>query len=507
MYENNYKALNLITTALGRNVYDRFSYLETVHDVWLKLCNTYDDSSEIKSSHKDTYNRQYQTFSQKPGKSLDDCFARFETIVSNLRSYGPLTYFDNEHANQLFYALDDHVWGMKITILEESADFATLDTEKLFSKLKSHELSRKGRPNHDASLTSKGLITSAHVGGHDANPTNTTISSDLKFVLSSLVAASDEQCKSIPDDEITLLARKFHVLHKFHKERRRSSRGYFKCGDTTHIITDCPKRKKLDSSSNKYDYTKHNDYGKGNDKKKYRFMDKKKKKKFQKMMSRACATLNDLDFFSDDSSNSEEDEKVKRKPGNFTGLCLMGKSSRHIFDSDSDVSDDLSPDGLSLRVLELENALCNQDKLLCKVFHENKKLNLELESVFSKIASLRSTHVDMSAKPCDKCTIIMVNYADLWFIHSHVASLLDGARLELRGLKACSTLLGACTTCPLLRSDLEASTIEIKDLKHKLDQSSRYTILSPPCEACASLKGKLSMLPKRTSSFSIRLPI
>jgi hypothetical protein len=52
---------------------------------------------------------------------------------------------------------------MKITALEESANFATLDTEKLFSKLKSHELSRKGRPNHDASLSSKALITSAHV--------------------------------------------------------------------------------------------------------------------------------------------------------------------------------------------------------------------------------------------------------------------------------------------------------------------------------------------------------
>jgi hypothetical protein len=32
--------------------------------------------------------------------------------------------------------------GMKISALEESADFATIDTEKLFSKLKSHELSR-----------------------------------------------------------------------------------------------------------------------------------------------------------------------------------------------------------------------------------------------------------------------------------------------------------------------------------------------------------------------------
>jgi hypothetical protein len=141
-----------------------------------------------------------------------------------------------------------------------------------------------------------------------------------------LSAASDEQYESIPDDEIALLAKKFCTLHKFLKERKRSHRGCFNCGDTTHFITDCLKRKNLDSS-NKYDYTKRNDYIKGDDKKKYRFKDKKTKKKFNKMMSRACAALNDLDFTSDDSSSSEEDEKVKRKSSDFTGLCLMGKSS------------------------------------------------------------------------------------------------------------------------------------------------------------------------------------
>jgi hypothetical protein len=61
-YENNYKALNFITTALGRNVYDRVAHLETAYDVGLKLCNTYEGSSEIKSSRRDTYNRQYQIF-------------------------------------------------------------------------------------------------------------------------------------------------------------------------------------------------------------------------------------------------------------------------------------------------------------------------------------------------------------------------------------------------------------------------------------------------------------
>jgi hypothetical protein len=347
MYENNYNDLNLITTILCRNVYDRVTHLEMAHDVWLKLCNTYEGSSEIKSSRRDTYNRQYQTFFQKPREFIDDCFAHFESIVSSLRSYGPLAYSDNERAKQLLYALDDSIWGMKITALEESADFATLDTEKLFSKLKSYELSSKGRHNHDASFSSKVLITGAHVGGHVANPTNTTDLSDLEFALSSLCAASDEQYESIPNDEIALLVRKFRALHRFRKERRRSPRGCFECGNTTHFIADCPNRKKFDSS-NKYNYNnRNNSSDKGEGKKKYHFRDKKKKK-FQKMMSRACVALSDLDFSSDDSSNSEEDERPKHKTGDFTGLCLMGKSSQHISDFDFDVSDDSSPEGLSL---------------------------------------------------------------------------------------------------------------------------------------------------------------
>jgi hypothetical protein len=99
------------------------------------------------------------------------------------------------------------------------------------------------------------------------------------------------------------------------------------------------------------------------------------------------------------------------------------------------------------------------------VFRENKKLNLELENSFSEIVSIRSVHDDMSVKPRDNYNMIMVNYVDLWLVHSQVASQLKGAKLELKELKARSLLLGACTSCPLLRSDLEDFFIEIKDLK------------------------------------------
>jgi hypothetical protein len=124
-------------------------------------------------------------------------------------------------------------------------------------------------------------------------------------------------------------------------------------------------------------------------------------------------------------------------------------------------------------------------------FCENKNLNLKLENSFAKIASLRSMHDDMSVKPCENYKMIMVNYADLWIVHTQVTSQLKGAKLELRDLKSCSLLLGPCTSCPMLRSDLEACAVEIKELKHKLDHSSHYSILSPLCEMCDSLKGKL----------------
>jgi hypothetical protein len=262
---------------------------------------------------------------------------------------------------------------MKITALEESTDFAILDTEKLFSKVKYHELSHKGHPNHDASFSSKALITGARIGGHVANPTNTTNSSTLEFALSSLAAAFDEQYESIPDNEIALLVRKFCALHRFRKEMKRSPRGCFECGNTTHFIVDCPKRKKLDSSSNKYNNNnnKNDSSDKGKGKKEFRFGDKKKKK-FQKMMSRACVALSDIDFSSDDSSSSEEDEKPKRKIGDFTGLCFVGKFSRHISDFDFDVSDDSSPDSLSLRVIELENAFAIKTSCFPRFFMKTK---------------------------------------------------------------------------------------------------------------------------------------
>jgi hypothetical protein len=68
-------------------------------------------------------------------------------------------------------------------------------------------------------------------------------------------------------------------LHKFYKERRKSPRGCFECGDTTDFIVDCPKRKKLNSFNKYNNNNNQNDFSNNDDdKKKYHFRDNNKKK-------------------------------------------------------------------------------------------------------------------------------------------------------------------------------------------------------------------------------------
>jgi hypothetical protein len=64
-------------------------------------------------------------------------------------------------------------------------------------------------------------------------------------------------------------------------------------------------------------------------------------------------------------------------------------------------------------------------------------------------------------------------------VHSQVVSQLKGAKLKLKELEARSLLSGTCTSCPMLKYDLEGYSIEIKELKQRLDHSSRYKFFHP----------------------------
>jgi hypothetical protein len=108
-------------------------------------------------------------------------------------------------------------------------------------------------------------------------------------------------------------------------------------------------------------------------------------------------------------------------------------------------------------------------------------------------------HDDMSAQPYEDYNMIMVNYADLWIVHTQVASQLMGAKLEFKELKAHSLLLGACLECHKIRLELDAHSLKVKELVTKLLEKPPVSVTSPPCEVCGTLKGKLFHATKENS--------
>jgi hypothetical protein len=73
---------------------------------------------------------------------------------------------------------------------------------------------------------------------------------------------------------------------------------------------------------------------------------------------------------------------------------------------------------------------------------------------------------------------------------------------ESSKLIPCYLVLALVVLC---LSDMEASVIEIKDLKNKLDHPSRYSVLSPPCETCGSLKGMLFHATKENTEIKLEV--
>jgi hypothetical protein len=107
-------------------------------------------------------------------------------------------------------------------------------------------------------------------------------------------------------------------------------------------------------------------------------------------------------------------------------------------------------------------------------------------------------HDDMSAKPCENCNMIMVNYDDLWIVHTQVTSQLKGTKLKLKELNARSLLLGACTSCLMLNLTWKFVLLRVKNLSTKLiiHLTIVFSLLHVKCVALSRVS--FSILPKRT---------
>ncbi|GJR69540.1 zf-CCHC domain-containing protein [Tanacetum coccineum] len=206
--------------------------------IWETLLITHQGNSQVKYNKIDLLVQQYEQFTISEEESIDNAFARFNTIIASLKALDE--GFSSKNYVRKFLRELHPKWRAKVTTIEESKDLTSLSLDELIGNLKVYEVIIK----KDSEIV-KGKREQSR-----------------SLALKAKKESSDEESSTSEseDEEYAMVVRDFK---KFFKRRGRfvrqpcdekksfqrskddkngkSERKCFRCGDPNHLIGECPK--------------------------------------------------------------------------------------------------------------------------------------------------------------------------------------------------------------------------------------------------------------------------
>ncbi|GKF57266.1 hypothetical protein Tco_0170803 [Tanacetum coccineum] len=101
------------------------------------LLITHQGNSQVKDNKLDLLIQQYEQFTILKEKSIDNAFAKFNTIITSLKALDE--GFSNKNYVRKFLRALHPKRRAKVTAIEESKNLTTLSLDELIGNLKVHE--------------------------------------------------------------------------------------------------------------------------------------------------------------------------------------------------------------------------------------------------------------------------------------------------------------------------------------------------------------------------------
>ncbi|GJU75061.1 zf-CCHC domain-containing protein [Tanacetum coccineum] len=233
----NNEAKMALYNALPKKEYERIFMCKTAKDIWQSLLITHQGNSQVKDNKIDLIVQQYEHFTIFEEESIDSGFARFNTIITSLKSLDE-GFISKNYVRKFLTALHPK-WRAKVTPIEESKDLSSLALDELIGNIKGHEVVMekdseiyKGKKERVKSIALKAKNESSDdetsTSGSDDEEYTMAVRNFKKFLRrkGKFVRQPREENKSFRQRD---------------EKKGKSDRKCFRCGDPNNLIRDCPK--------------------------------------------------------------------------------------------------------------------------------------------------------------------------------------------------------------------------------------------------------------------------
>ncbi|GJT34409.1 hypothetical protein Tco_0924828 [Tanacetum coccineum] len=209
-HAKNNEAKIVLYNALAKKEYERIFKCKLAKDIWQSFLITHQGNTQVKYNKIDLLVQQYEQFAILEEKSIDSCFARFNTIITSHKA------LDEESKKFSSLALDELIGNLKVheLVMEKDSEFYKGKKEKV----KSIALKAKKESSDDETSTSE----------NDDEDYAIAVWNFKKFFKreGKFIRQPREEKKS---------------FRQRGDKKSKSDRKCFRCGDPNHLIGNYPK--------------------------------------------------------------------------------------------------------------------------------------------------------------------------------------------------------------------------------------------------------------------------
>ncbi|GKB32589.1 zf-CCHC domain-containing protein [Tanacetum coccineum] len=209
---------------------------KTNKDIWQSLLITHQGNSQVKDNKIDILVQQYEQFTILEDESIHSGFARFNTIITSLKALDD--GFSRKNYVRKFLRALHPKWRAKVTTIEESKDLSSLALDEFIGNLKVHEVVMekdfeiyKGKKERVKSIALKAKKESSD------DETLISRSDDEEYAMAVRNFKKFVRRKG----RFTRQPREKKSFQKRDDKKGKSDRKCFRCGDSNHLIGECPK--------------------------------------------------------------------------------------------------------------------------------------------------------------------------------------------------------------------------------------------------------------------------